>query len=277
MLADLHMRSPNTDQASVLSADTPIALLIDALQESDKDHEKSSWAETWGLGLSLSLMAIGFCAYLVHDHLWKQPFLVFFALGAMVVGEIGAVICSFSGARTTWAELKRFDHEMLSGAAKRLSNRYVLAKRIAERFDEKQIAFAKDYLQSVCAHMRSRIGLMIGALDKVGIIPLAVSSLVALVKVYGNGAFAGVWYAGAFVLLLFYVGSMKMLGTAYTIERFVVVLTHAEGYALERSASKSKHRTRCQTKKPPKGGFFRSSTTNQATAQFPPPSSAAPD
>lgn len=234
------MHSPNTQQASVLSADTPIALLIDALQQSDKDDEKSSWAETWGLGLSLSLMAIGFCTYLVYDYLWKQPILILFALGAMVVGEIGAIICSFSGARTTWVELKRFDHEMLFGAAKRMSDRYLLAKRVSERFDEKQIAFARDYLQSVCAHLRSRIGLMIGALDKVGIIPLAVSSLVALAKVYGNGAFAGAWYAGAFVLLLFYVGSLKMLGTAYTIERFVIVLSHAEGYALERAASKAK-------------------------------------
>lgn len=231
------MHPLHTDQASVLGGNTPIALLIDALQEPDKDRETSSWAETWGLGLSLSLMAIGFCAYLVYDYLWKQPILVLFALGAMVVGEVGAVICSFSGARTTWAELKRFDHEILSGAAKRMSDRYLLAKRISERFDEKEIAFAKDYLQSVCAHMRSRIGLMIGALDKVGIIPLAVSSLVALVKVYGNGTFASAWYAGAFVLLLFYVGSLKMLGSAYTIERFVVVLSHAEGYALERSAS----------------------------------------
>lgn len=234
------MRSPTNNQASVLSADTPIGLLIDALKDSDKDEEKSSWAETWGLRLSLSLMAMGFCAYLVHDYLWNEPLLVQFALGAMVVGEVGAVVCSISGARTTWAELKRFDHEMLSGAAKRMSDRYLLAKRISERFDEKQIAFARDYLRSVCSHLRSRIGLMIGALDKVGIIPLAVSFLVALVKVYGNGTFAGAWYAGAFVLLLFYVASLKMLGTAYTIERFVLVLDHAEGYALERSASKTK-------------------------------------
>lgn len=175
----------DSHEQSVLTADTPIALLIDALHQSDEDNGESTWAETWGLGLSLSLMAIGFCAYLVHDQLWKQPILSLFALGAMVVGEVGAVICSFSGARTTWVELKRFDHEMLAGAAKRMSDRYLLAKRISERFDEKEIAFAKDYLQSVCAHMRSRIGLMIGALDKVGIIPLAVSSLVALVKVYG--------------------------------------------------------------------------------------------
>lgn len=227
--------------ASVLSADTPIALLIDALQEVSASDEKSSWAETWGLGLSISVMTIGFCTYLVYDYLWKQPILVPVALGAMVVGEVGALICSFFGAKATWAELKQFDRELLTGAAERISNRYQLAHRISERFDAKQIAFAKDYLSSLCVHMRSRIGLLIGALDKIGIIPLTVSSLVALVKVYGNGSFAGAWYAGALVLLLFYVASMRMLGSAYTIERFIVVLNHAEDYALEGRASKVKH------------------------------------
>lgn len=90
-------------------------------------------------------------------------------------------------------------------------------------------------MRAACQDLRSRIGLGIGALEKVGIIPLAASTLVALAKMYESSPFAVVWCAGALVLLLFYFGAMRILGAAQTIERLLLVLDHAEAYAAERA------------------------------------------
>ncbi|WP_247536851.1 hypothetical protein, partial [Ralstonia pseudosolanacearum] len=73
--------------------------------------------------------------------------------------------------------------------------------------------------------------------NEVGVVPLAASAVVAFVKTYTAGPFAAAWYFGVGFLAFIYLLSMKLLGFAHTVERFVVVLNHAVMYAIERAVS----------------------------------------
>lgn len=224
------------NQADLPSPDTPVTLLISALEDASTQDDRLPWFQTWGTGISISTMLAGWLALLAYDY-WKKSILVWFALAALVLGVAGAVICGFFGVRTIWSDLRRFDREFLASMSTKVSERYRLAQRIGDGFDAKQIRFAKDYLQSVCVNIRGRLGLIIGALEKVGVVPLAASAVVAFVKTYTAGPFAAAWYFGVGFLAFIYLLSMKLLGFAHTVERFVVVLNHAVMYAIERAVS----------------------------------------
>lgn len=236
LLIAAYMQNPLTQIASTLHAHTPVTRLIDALKEAGPtDEEKLSRVQMWSGGLGFFLALLGLILFVIYEHSWKEPWLVAVSLGAVGGGTIGSVIFTVFGTREIWQGLKRFELDALSEADPRISARYRLAQRIGAEFDAKQIAFARDQLRAGCQNLRSRIGMGIGALEKIGIIPLAASTLVALAKMYGGSPFATLWCAGALVLLLFYLGAIRILGAAQTIERLLLVLDHAEAYAAERS------------------------------------------
>lgn len=223
-------------QVTVSKPNTPIRQLVGTLESESKQEDHLPWIQSWGGAVSLGAMIFGWLAQFVYGY-WKQPFLVFFALGALALGAVGVVIYALAGARTLWRDLKRFDHELLASVADRASERYKLAQRIGHDFDVKQIRFARDYLQSVCANIRGRVGLLTGALEKVGVIPLAASAVIAFIKTSAESSYATAWYTAAAGLGLIYMLSIKMLGSAHTVERCIVILNHAEVHAEHRMVS----------------------------------------
>lgn len=220
---------------NTLPTQTPVTRLIAALKETDDEEDDDlSRLQTWSTRLGLLALS-GLGLFLVYENYWKAPWLVWASLTAVGGGTIGSVIFSVFGTKALWQALKRFEVDALTQAEPRIAERHRLAQRIGAEFDAKQIGFARAYLQAGCQDVRSRIGMGVGALDKIGLLPLGASTLVALAKMYESSPFATFWCIGALVLLLFYLGAMRILGATQTIERLVLVLTHAEAYATGRS------------------------------------------
>jgi hypothetical protein len=216
---------------------TPVTRLIAALREAEvTDDETLSRQQLLSGGLGFLLAMVGLGLFMIYERYWQEAWLVWTAMAALGGGTIGSVIFSIFGSREILQGLKRFEIDALTEAEVRMAARYRLAQRIGAEFDVKQISFAKAYLQAGCQDVRSRIGMGIGALEKIGLLPLGASTLVALAKMYESSPVATFWCIGALVLLLFYLGAMRILGATQTIERMVLVLSHAEAYAAEKSA-----------------------------------------
>lgn len=64
-----------------------------------------------------------------------------------------------------------------------------------------------------------------------------IKSLPSAIYLYAAGTFAVAWYFGVGFLTCIYLLPKKLLGFAHTVERFVVVLGHAEMYAVDRAVS----------------------------------------
>lgn len=215
---------------------TPVTRLIAALSEADATEDDKLFRRQMlsaTLGFFLALLGVGLFA--IYERYSNEAWLVWASMTALGGGTIVSVIFPVFGGREILQMLKRFEIDALTGAEPRIAARYRLAQRIAAEFDAKQIGFAKTYLQAGCQDVRSLIGMGVGTLEKIGILPLVASTLIALAKMYESSQFATFWGAGALVLLLFYLGAMKILSATQTLERLVLVLSHAESYAAERS------------------------------------------
>ena len=230
------MQSPHLHSPSPLPIHTPVTRLITALKEAENMEEDAfSRGQLWSGGLGFLLAVLGLGIYLLNENYWKVSSLATVSLGAVGGGIASSAIFAFLGTKEIWLGLKRFEVDALKLAEPRIRERHRLAERIGGEFDAKQIAFARAYLKDSCQGLRYRIGMGVGALEKVGILPLTASTLVALAKMYESSQFAVNWVIGALVLLLFYLGAIRILGAVQTIERLLLVLDHAEAYAVERA------------------------------------------
>lgn len=224
---------PSLDTAGLLSTESPLAPLLSVLADNSDAESAPSPLHRWSQWIALTSLV--FCVFSLWIYVqWKIAFFGWIVGVTLVTGVSAAAVLVLVGVKATWTEMKNFEREFLSSVSSRLVERRAVVVRIGSGFSHQDILFARDYLKSVAVHLRSRISLIVGALDKVGVLPLAVSAAITLLKLKEAGTVTVVWVAGTAVLAFFYVLSVHMLDAAYTVERFVVLLDHAAMHAAER-------------------------------------------
>ena len=234
------MRSP-TDTTNLLSAESPLAPLLSVLTDNNGAEPPPSAIHQWSQWIALTNLALCVLSLWIYVQ-WKIVFFGWIVGATLVVGVSAAAVFVLVGVKATWAEMRNFERAFLASVSSRLVERRAVVARIGSGFSRQDILFARDYLKSVAAHLRSRISLIVGALDKVGVLPLAVSAAITLLKLKEAGTVTVVWVAGTAVLAFFYMLSVHMLDAAYTVERFVVLLDHAAMHAADRVDSASASR-----------------------------------
>lgn len=219
--------------SNILSTESPLAPLLSVLTDSNNAESAPSPIHEWSQWIALINLVLCLLSLWIYVQ-WKIVFFGWIVGATLVVGVSAAAVFVLVGVKATWAEMRNFEREFLASVSSRLVERRAVVVRIGSGFSRQDILFARDYLKSVATHLRSRISLIVGALDKVGVLPLAVSAVVTLLKLREAGTVTVVWVAGTTVLALFYVLSVHMLDAAYTVERFVVLLDRAAMHAAER-------------------------------------------
>lgn len=224
---------PSIGKANLVSAESPLAPLLSVLADNCDAESTPSPLHQWSQWIALTSLVL--CALSLWIYVqWKIVFFGWIVGVTLVTGVSAAAVFVLVGVKATWAEMKNFERGFLTSVSLRLVERRAVVVRIGSGFSHQDILFARDYLKSVAVHLRSRISLIVGALDKVGVLPLAVSAAITLLKLKEAGTVTVVWVAGTAVLAFFYVLSVHMLDAAYTVERFVVLLDHAAMHASER-------------------------------------------
>ncbi|MFS2105620.1 hypothetical protein [Ralstonia sp. Ralssp135] len=226
-----------SETSSLLSVESPLAPLLSTLADSGDEKSQPSRLHQYSQWIALTNLA--FCALSLWVYVqWKIATLAWVVGATLVIGVTATSVFVLVGVKATWMEMRSFERAFITSVSSRILERRALVQRIGSGFSEDDILFARDYLKSVAAQLRSRISLIVGAIDKVGVLPLAASAGVTLLKLKEPGAVTVVWGAGTVVLAYFYMLSVHMLDAAYTVERFIVLLDHAAVHAARRSESK---------------------------------------
>jgi hypothetical protein len=108
------------------------------------------------------------------------------------------------------------------------------------KFTEQQLHYAKERISLERSHMKARVGMLVGALEKVGIIPVLVTWILASYKYIANGTitFDKIdWLV--YLLLGLYVVMLPILSFAHKLERYLLLVNTA----LEIKADKSNQET----------------------------------
>ncbi|RAS05009.1 hypothetical protein [Cupriavidus alkaliphilus] len=192
------------------------------------NEEADSTARHQQLLLWVSL--VGMAAALVFNVIANRggpAWTAYVSLILLLTGTVASVGYGIAGAKGFIKEWRTLEADMLDGAGKRMHLWYETIAKLRATYTPDQMSFAQDYISAVSAQLRSRLGYVIGALDKVGLIPLIGSVAVTLAKFFQEGQLPFIWSEAAIAAGIFYVIALRFIGVTYTLDRLAVILKHA--------------------------------------------------
>lgn len=212
-------------------APTLEALMVElrAVVLAGQDGKSSGSTPRYQNRLLCACLAAMLCAWVtaVAAERGAPVWVSYLSLGALVFGALAAVGSGVSSAKGFLQEWKTVEVDMLEGVSKRMSVWYGTISTIRKTYTTDQIHFAQDYVTAVSSQLRSRLACFVGALDKVGVIPVVASASVALIKFHQDGVPSFIWLTATSIAVFFYVLALRFLDVAFTLERLAVILKHA--------------------------------------------------
>lgn len=176
------------------------------------------------------LMFIFFCIAIlvalstkVQVFSWQKPVALILVLLAQITGIFYQLSFVFEAFKIFKTPTRHFLEPITESAVRDFN----LAESFS-RFSESQLYYAKERLSLESAHMKSRVNLLVGALDKVGIVPVLVAWLMASYKYIANGtiAFEQIdWLV--YGLLGLYLVMLPILFFAHKLERYLLLVNTA--------------------------------------------------
>ena len=142
----------------------------------------------------------------------------------VALSQISALIYQLSFIFEAFKVLKEPTRHYLEPVTKSSAKDYDLALSLL-RFDKAQLEYAKNRLLLECAQMKSRVNLLVGAIDKVGILPVAVTWFLAAYKYFDKGAldFGEVdWLV--YGLMGIYILAVPILFFIHKLQRYILVI-----------------------------------------------------
>jgi hypothetical protein len=172
----------------------------------------------------------GAVSYFVNNGDWALAGIRAFLVGAMIA-------LAYQGT-LLWAEvqkLKNPEKEIASPLTRSFSDSMELIHELST-FEAHHLKYAQDLFRRNARHLRERISLFVGALDKVGAIPLAVTAYLSYAKMSQGSPSFGAFEAIGLIFSGFYLFAIRMSMTAQWMEGVSELFEHAWGSRVSRDA-----------------------------------------
>lgn len=124
-------------------------------------------------------------------------------------------------------KLKNPEREASNPLVEEFNTDMDLIYQLSTAFEPQHLSYARVMYSNMAKHIRERIGLLVGALDKVGIVPVTVTTYLSYAKAINNGISFGPyqWVGISFVCL--YLLAIRMTTTAQWMEHIAELYDHA--------------------------------------------------
>lgn len=172
------------------------------------------WCFFIAVGALIMGVVIAFMAYF-----WKNQYVVLAALIALLVSSLSAMAYQVSSMLPDLAKLRNVEREISNPLLTDFNNDMDLINELAQLFELHHLSYARANYVLMAKQLRERIAILVGALEKVGIIPLVITGYLSFVKTQKEGLvlFGGIeWVLVAFLFL--YLFALRMTATAQWME-----------------------------------------------------------
>ncbi len=184
-------------------------------------------AQKWCLGLSLGSFCVGIF-FALSTHIWKNEYLLLTALLAVLASSLFAMAYQIASITPELAKFRNIEREVSVPFLAEFNNDVDLINELSQTCEIHHLNFARANFVLMAKQLRERIGILVGALEKVGLIPLATTAYFAFIKFQREGVepFSGIdWVFAAFAFL--YILAVRMTGTAQWMEKISEIYEQA--------------------------------------------------
>jgi hypothetical protein len=159
---------------------------------------------------------------------WKHPYLLIAVLSFLLVSMLLALTYQIAVTLPDFANFRNIERGISTPLLSEFNSDIDLINELAENCEAHHLNFAKTNYSRMAKQLRERISILVGALDKVGIIPLAVTAYLAYIKIKEEklSAFDGMdWLLIALIFL--YLFAVRMTSAAQWMEKVSEIFDHA--------------------------------------------------
>jgi hypothetical protein len=228
---------------------TPKNILEDILRELSFKPFVNRWQRWffkfagWTLGLDLAFMFGAVVGFQVWGAKLPVPILLLVTLGLPTISGLSLMLSTLAVvAPQLFRYFRHAERAELEPVLDSFDEELDLINHLANNYERHDLEYAQERVALEAGQSRSWKALCVGALDKVGIFPLAVAAYFSWQKLRADqplvfSGLPGVEWGVVITLVVIYLLSMSQYSTCLQLDRFCLVLKHAaEKKKLEQSA-----------------------------------------
>lgn len=177
--------------------------------------------------VSVGSLAGGFLA-VAAIQIWRENWLGYTALILLVVAMVGSVVFQLAIAFPVLRMLRHSEKSLSTPATQRFNYDIERITSLAKDFEQHHLDYARDRLALISEQLRSRISFLVGAIEKVGVLPLAVTGYFSAKNILADPKMTVAGIEWAFVALIaLYLMAIHLLLVSQQLERLVLIVKHA--------------------------------------------------
>lgn len=172
------------------------------------------------------------------SYFWKNPYLAFVGLFALLASMFVAVVYQIASTLPDLVKLRNVEKAVSDPLLAQFNDDMDLINELSQTCQAHHLSYARETFALMARQLRERNSLLVGAIEKVGIIPLALTAYLSLEKALKDGLvlFDGVeWIFAAFIFL--YLFAIRLSSTAQWMELVSELYEQALSVKLKREAN----------------------------------------
>lgn len=175
---------------------------------------------------AISLCFGFFCA--AATHIWSEKLLAYTSLIFLIIAMVGSAAYQLAVVIPALKVLRHSEKNLTSPATERFNNDIDRISSLARDFERHHLEYARDRLTLIADQLRSRISFLVGAIEKVGILPLAVTGYLSAEKILSDSKLTSSGVECAFgALIALYLMAIHLLLVSQRLDRLVLIVRHA--------------------------------------------------
>ena len=207
---------------------TPEQTITLVLQRKTKDASLRLYqtgAQKWSFWIATGAFLAGLASGLAF-RMWKVDLLAWSALLLLLLSIAACAVYQAAHILPEAAKLKNIEREVSNPLVTDFNDDMDLIQQLS-KFELHHLSYAKAMYTNMAKHIRERCGLLVGALDKVGLLPLAATTYFSYAKAIKDGLSFGPIEWVAYALIALFLFAIRMTSTAQWMECISELYGHA--------------------------------------------------
>jgi hypothetical protein len=176
------------------------------------------WLYTSGISL-VTGVSLG-----LANKVFKIDIIGIMSIWLLLGSIVSAVFYQISLVAPMLKEMKHSEKTVAENILSEFNNDIELIQSLSQDCSEHHLSFAKQNFMQLSNHLKSRINLLVGAIEKVGVIPLAIASYYSYQKASSSELISfGAVEIIATTIVILYLFSIHMVTVSHKFERIALI------------------------------------------------------
>lgn len=184
----------------------------------------------------LAVSTLGAGAFLaLITYVWKNQYVIGAALVLIIFSSLSTTAYQIASLVPDFLRLRNIERDVSTPFLTDFNNDLDLIHELTQTCEIHHLQYARQNFLRMARQLRERIGILVGALEKVGLIPIGTTAYFALLKAHKDGlvVFGGIeWVFATFIFL--YLLAARMTATAQWMEKISGIYDQAIVLMLKR-------------------------------------------